>query len=90
MYNGLAKVKNWFPNLPVIVVENGCVKIADEMDCAAYLKKHLGQVQKALDHGVNVRAWLCWSITSNRELGHPFAPNTDLDYTILIWTRTRR
>lgn len=42
-----------------------------------YLRAHLAEVERALDHGVPVKGYNFWSITSNREWGHPFDPNTD-------------
>ena len=41
------------------------------------MESHLAEVSKALEEGVPVRAYNWWSITSNREWGHPFDPNTD-------------
>jgi len=40
-------------------------------------KAHLNQVSKVIKEGVPVAAYLCWSLTSNREWGHPFTKQTD-------------
>jgi beta-glucosidase/6-phospho-beta-glucosidase/beta-galactosidase len=59
------------------IVENGCVENADGFDRVAYLNVHLKQVQRALAEGVKVAGYLCWSITTNRELGQKLTPSTD-------------
>lgn len=66
-----------FPNKPIIVVENGSVEAADGVERAAYLQRHWREVQRAVRDGVNVAGYVNWSITSNREWGHPFGPHTD-------------
>jgi beta-glucosidase len=42
-----------------------------------YLKAHVAEVERALAKGVPVAGYNYWSITSNREWGHAFDPNTD-------------
>ena len=42
-----------------------------------YLKAHVAEVERAIGRGVPVKAYNYWSITSNREWGHAFDPNTD-------------
>jgi beta-glucosidase/6-phospho-beta-glucosidase/beta-galactosidase/ABC-type amino acid transport substrate-binding protein len=66
-----------FPDLPLLIVENGSVEVADGVDRATYLRQHLGQVQRAVEDGVNVAGYICWSITSNREWGHAFGEHSD-------------
>jgi beta-glucosidase/6-phospho-beta-glucosidase/beta-galactosidase len=66
-----------FPDLPMIVVENGCVTAADGVSRADYLVKHIAEIQRAVAEGIPVVAYLCWSITSNREWGLPFDDNSD-------------
>jgi ABC-type amino acid transport substrate-binding protein len=66
-----------FPDLPMIVVENGCVTAADGVSRADYLVKHIAEIQRAVADGIPVVAYLCWSITSNREWGLPFDDNSD-------------
>ena len=65
------------PGLPLLVIENGSVDLADEIDRATYLRQHIQQVQKALRDGVDVAGYLCWAITSNREWGLPFGAGSD-------------
>ncbi|MBV8151346.1 MAG: family 1 glycosylhydrolase [Candidatus Eremiobacteraeota bacterium] len=66
-----------FPGKPVIVIENGCVTTADNVARADYIARHLQQVQRSLEEGIPIEAYLCWSITSNREWGLPFDNNSD-------------
>jgi beta-glucosidase/6-phospho-beta-glucosidase/beta-galactosidase len=66
-----------FPGKPIIVIENGCVGRASGIARADYLKAHVNEVRKAVACGVPVEAYLCWSITSNREWGLPFDDGSD-------------
>jgi hypothetical protein len=77
LYDTLVRHAKLFPNLPIIVIENGCVTRADGVSRAEYLRQHIAQVQRAVGAGVRVDAYLCWSITSNREWGLPFDDNSD-------------
>ncbi|MBV8424789.1 MAG: family 1 glycosylhydrolase, partial [Candidatus Eremiobacteraeota bacterium] len=42
-----------------------------------YIAKHILEVQRAVAEGIPVVAYLCWSITSNREWGLQFDNNSD-------------
>lgn len=41
------------------------------------MQSHLTEISKAIKKGIPVHAYNWWPITSNREWGHPFDPNTD-------------
>ncbi|TAM61810.1 glycosyl hydrolase family protein [bacterium] len=73
----LYESREQFPGKPVIVIENGCVTSADGFSRADYLSAHIREVRHAVEKGVPVVAYLCWSITSNREWGLPFDDNSD-------------
>jgi len=73
----LGRYSKLFPHRPIVIVENGCVDVADGVQRAEYLEQHVHEVQQAVANGVNVAAYICWSITSNREWGLPFRPGTD-------------
>ncbi|MGH7727665.1 MAG: family 1 glycosylhydrolase [Vulcanimicrobiaceae bacterium] len=73
----LREAQATFPGKPIVVVENGCVTNADGFSRADYLAAHIAQVERALAGGVPLVAYLCWSITSNREWGLPFDDNSD-------------
>ena len=51
--------------------------MADGISRTDYLLAHMAEVEQALARGVPVKGYNFWSITSNREWGHPFDPNTD-------------
>lgn len=77
LFHALQRFHRWFPEQEILIVENGCVPQADGMNRGEYIKAHLAQVERALEKGVPVKAYNYWSITSNREWGHAFDPNTD-------------
>ena len=66
-----------FPDLPLLILENGSVAVADDVKRPNYLRRHVRQVQRVVADGVNVIGYVCWSITSNREWGHPYSPGSD-------------
>lgn len=66
-----------FPGKPIVVIENGCVVRASGVGRPDYLTEHVNQVRKAREHGAPVDAYICWSITSNREWGLPFDDGSD-------------
>jgi beta-glucosidase/6-phospho-beta-glucosidase/beta-galactosidase len=73
----LREAEQQFPGKPIIVIENGCVTSADGFTRARYLEAHIDEVLRARGEGVPIAAYLCWSITSNREWGLPFDDNSD-------------
>lgn len=77
LYDILREQHEAFPGKKIIVIENGCVTSADDVTRAEYVARHLANVQRAALDGVPVVAYLCWSITSNREWGLPFNDNSD-------------
>jgi beta-glucosidase/6-phospho-beta-glucosidase/beta-galactosidase/ABC-type amino acid transport substrate-binding protein len=66
-----------FPGKPIMIIENGCVARASGVGRPDYLTEHVNQVRKALARGAPVAAYVCWSITSNREWGLPFDDGSD-------------
>jgi hypothetical protein len=72
LYEMLKHHMEMFPNLSILIVENGCVESASGVKRATYIKRHLSEVQRAINDGVNILGYICWSITSNREWGLPF------------------
>ncbi len=77
LYHALRRFHRWFPDKEVFVVENGSVPVANGVKRSDYLRRHLRQVELAMADGVPVKGYNFWSITSNREWGHAFDPNTD-------------
>jgi beta-glucosidase/6-phospho-beta-glucosidase/beta-galactosidase len=66
-----------FPNIPILIVENGSVDVADGVDRVDYIRRHIREIQRARRDGANVAGYVCWSITSNREWGLPFGPGSN-------------
>lgn len=77
LYHALRRFHRWFPGQELFIVENGSVPEASGISRTTYLKLHVAEVVRALRKGVPVKGYNFWSITSNREWGHPFDPNTD-------------
>jgi len=73
----MRKFHRWFPDQEQLIIENGSVPLADGYNRENYLKLHLNQVEQAAAEGIPIKAYLLWSLTSNREWGHPFDHNTD-------------
>ncbi len=77
LYHALRRFHRWFPGQELFVVENGSVPVANGVTRSDYLLAHVAQVGRAIGKGVPVKGYNYWSITSNREWGHAFDPNTD-------------
>ena len=77
LYSMLKYHAKLFPNMPILIVENGSVDEADGVKRADYIRHHVLEVQRAVRDRVNVIGYVCWSITSNREWGLPFNPDSD-------------
>src|SRR5262249_45553086 len=73
----LRRLARWFPDRPIHIMENGSVDQADGVDRPSYLRLHIAEVLKARALGIPVNTYVCWTITSNREWGYPFGPETD-------------
>jgi beta-glucosidase/6-phospho-beta-glucosidase/beta-galactosidase/ABC-type amino acid transport substrate-binding protein len=77
LYGMLKYHAELFPGQPILIVENGSVDMADGVDRVSYIQRHIREVQRARRDGANVLAYICWSITSNREWGLPFGKGSD-------------
>ncbi|MEO7099124.1 MAG: family 1 glycosylhydrolase, partial [Luteolibacter sp.] len=77
LYHALRRFHRWFPGQELFIVENGSVPVANGVSRTDYIRQHLAEVERAISHGVPVKGYNFWSITSNREWGHAFDPNTD-------------
>jgi beta-glucosidase/6-phospho-beta-glucosidase/beta-galactosidase/ABC-type amino acid transport substrate-binding protein len=77
LYHALRRFHRWFPGQELFIVENGSVPVANGVPRTDYLLAHVAEVERALQKGVPVKGYNFWSITSNREWGHAFDPNTD-------------
>jgi beta-glucosidase/6-phospho-beta-glucosidase/beta-galactosidase/ABC-type amino acid transport substrate-binding protein len=77
LYHALRRFHRWFPGQELFIVENGSVPVANNVSRTDYLLSHVAEVERAIGKGVPVKGYNLWSITSNREWGHAFDPNTD-------------
>jgi beta-glucosidase/6-phospho-beta-glucosidase/beta-galactosidase len=77
LLRNLKRLHRWFPASEILLIENGCINVADGFTRAKYLEAHLAQVGKARLNGIPLAAYICWSITSNREWNLPFSPASD-------------
>ena len=77
LYSILRYQARLFPNLPILIIENGSVDVADGIDRPTYLRRHIREVQRAVRDGVKVTAFVCWAISSNREWGLHFDSASD-------------
>ncbi|MFO0718943.1 MAG: glycoside hydrolase family 1 protein [Candidatus Paceibacterota bacterium] len=69
LYHVLIELRRY--KKPIIVTENG---IADESDTkrGAFIRDYVGSVHKAIEHGVDVRGYLHWSLLDNYEWAFGF------------------
>ena len=73
----LRRYRRMFKGMDLLIIENGSVEHADGVSRANYLRRHLREVQRACEAGIPVRAYVCWSITTNREWGLPLGIDSD-------------
>lgn len=71
LYQALRHYHRHFPNLPIVIAENGFADEPASGQRGEQLAAHIQAVQRALAEGIEVRAYCVWSITSNREWGLP-------------------
>ena len=77
LYKMLRYHARLLPQKEILLIENGCVVTADGYDRARYIESHVREVQRAHRKDVKISAYICWSITSNREWGLKFGPGND-------------
>jgi beta-glucosidase/6-phospho-beta-glucosidase/beta-galactosidase len=77
LLRALTRFHRWFPDLEMMIIENGCIDHADGFTRMDYLREHIRNVTRARKLGIPVHGYICWSITSNREWGLPFGPASD-------------
>jgi beta-glucosidase/6-phospho-beta-glucosidase/beta-galactosidase/ABC-type amino acid transport substrate-binding protein len=77
LYDILKDLSQKFPDRPIIICENGSVKVADGWEREKYIREHVKEVQRAIRDGMDVAAYVYWSITSNREWDLVFSDASD-------------
>ena len=90
-----------YPGIPpLIITENGCsyamgpdeAGVVDDQPRIDYLDSHLRAVAAAVDQGVDVRGYYCWSLMDNFEWAHGFTQRFGLvhvDFDTLVRTPKR-
>jgi beta-glucosidase/6-phospho-beta-glucosidase/beta-galactosidase len=71
LYQSLRYYHEMFPDLPILIAENGFAGEPNSNRRGEQIAEHVRAVQQAVAEGIDVRAYCVWSITSNREWGLP-------------------
>jgi beta-glucosidase len=90
----LTGLRDTYPDLPpILITENGCAypDRPNQPDDAriAYLAQHLAALRTAMDDGVDVRGYFCWSLLDNFEWARGYDPRFGLvhvDYETQVRT----
>lgn len=80
MYWGLIHTKEYFPNLPILITENGmAAKDKEEedgsiwdIDRMEYFRNHLEMCHRAISRGVDLRGYFAWSLMDNFEWAYGY------------------
>ncbi|HVV20832.1 MAG TPA: GH1 family beta-glucosidase [Pseudonocardiaceae bacterium] len=88
LYDVLARVGREYPELPLVVAENGAAyddyvdpsgRIRDT-ERIAYLRAHLSEVQRAAAEGIDVRGYFVWSLLDNFEWSYGYSRRFGIVY----------
>ncbi len=69
MFEGLKWAVRTFPNLPIIVSENGVADAEDKMR-PRYMVQHIHQMWRAVNFNFPIKGYFHWSLTDNFEWDH--------------------
>jgi beta-glucosidase len=81
LYNVLTYIKREFGDIPIYITENGACyndepgadgRVRDQRRIE-YLKKHVLQVARAIESGVNVKGYYTWSLMDNFEWAYGYS-----------------
>jgi beta-glucosidase len=75
LYDLLVRLHGQVPHLPLYVTENGMAAEdyvdpeggVDDIERVAYLREHLDAAARAIESGVDLRGYFCWSFLDNFE-----------------------
>jgi beta-glucosidase len=81
LYDLLVRLKDDFPQLPLMITENGAAfddyvnpeGEVNDPDRIAYLQGHLAAVHRAIGAGADVRGYFLWSLLDNFEWGYGYS-----------------
>ena len=84
----LVNVHETYPNLPLVITENGSAwdDVVDsdgavhDPDRVSYLNGHLGAVHDAITAGVDIRGYYAWSLLDNFEWAYGYAKRFGIVY----------
>ncbi|HEX3783172.1 MAG TPA: GH1 family beta-glucosidase [Pseudonocardiaceae bacterium] len=88
LYDVLARMGREYPNLPLIIAENGAAyddyldpggRVKD-VERTAYLHAHLSEVHRAIADGVDVRGYFVWSLLDNFEWSYGYSRRFGIVY----------
>jgi beta-glucosidase len=88
LYDVLTRMSREYPNLPLVVAENGAAyddyldpsgRIRD-VERIDYLHAHLAAVRKAIADGVDVRGYFVWSLLDNFEWAYGYSRRFGIVY----------
>jgi beta-glucosidase len=77
IYRALKGLSQKFPNIPIIITENGLADAEDKYRELFY-DRYLYAVSKAIREGVNVKGYFAWSLLDNFEWASGFTPRFGL------------
>jgi beta-glucosidase len=82
----LSRIAPLTGGIPIYISENGCAMrdVADENGYVEdrgrvnYLRRHLAELHKAIESGINARGYFVWSLMDNFEWAYGYAPRFGL------------
>lgn len=72
IYEALVLVRDRYPDLPVVITENGFGDAEDTEGAREFLVEHLTWVSRAIRDGVDCRGYFYWSLIDNYEWNQGF------------------
>ena len=87
LYEALSMVHAYDPSVPLVVTENGAAfpdRLVDghvhDIRRTAFYQDHLAEVLRAINDGIAIDGYFCWSLMDNFEWAEGFVPRFGLVY----------